>query len=66
MNKYELTKRQLRLAHNRIQISEFYFFCQKLEVETVRFENPKPNLNNHYNGRTGIFVTFLTVQSLCV
>ena len=27
----------------------FIFFCQKLEIETVCFENPTSNHNNYYS-----------------
>ena len=32
------------------KVSLFYFyFCTKLEIETVCIENPKLNSNNHYS-----------------
>ena len=39
------------------KVSAFHFFSQKLEIETVWFESPKLNPNNHYSLRTVDFVT---------
>ena len=41
--------------------SSILFFVPKMEIETVCFDNPKLNPNNHYSSSTSAFVRLLTV-----
>ena len=43
-----------------------HFLGKKLKIETIYFKNPKINSNNDCSSRTVVFVTLLSVKSLCV